>query len=247
MNYNKFLDEFNSRGYFVIQNVFSNQTVKKTINECESFKSNQVDIYLDRNSKIRRIERLYNKTHNLKKINKKIQNILKKIFKKEFYIFKDKFNAKPPNGEGFYAHYDGVFYFYKKNKKKRGWYEYSNYFINCLIALDSCNQKNGTIELAKSDNNNFLNLIKNTKQDGTPNLKKNYEKKLKFKKIIMKKGDICFFLNTCPHRSKKNLSKTNRRIMYYTYNPKSSGSNYNKYFKDKKIANSKHKSLIGQR
>ncbi len=50
--------------------------------------------------------------------------------------------------------------FIKIRKKKRGWYEYSNKFINCLVALDNCNKKNGTIELAKSDNLSFENLIK---------------------------------------------------------------------------------------
>ena len=59
-------------------------------------------IYYDRIGHIRRIE-LYDKSANLKQLNKKILNLLKKIFKENFYIFKDKYNAKPPNGEGFYA------------------------------------------------------------------------------------------------------------------------------------------------
>ena len=94
----------------------------------------------------------------------------------------------------------------------------------------------------------FENLIKNTKQDGSPNLKIQYEKKLKFQKINLKKGDICFFASTCPHRSEKNLSKSSRRIIYYTYNPKKFGDNYKKYFLDKKNSQNKNsfKSLIGK-
>ena len=30
-------------------------------------------------------------------------------------------------------------------------------------------------------------------------------------------GDIVIFSNTCPHRSKKNNSEKNRRVLYYTY------------------------------
>ena len=37
------------------------------------------------------------------------------LFEKKFTIFKDKYNAKPPKGEGFYAHYDGIFYFKNNN------------------------------------------------------------------------------------------------------------------------------------
>ena len=37
------------------------------------------------------------------------------IFQEKMTIFKDKFNSKPPGGEGFYAHYDGIFLW--KNKK----------------------------------------------------------------------------------------------------------------------------------
>ncbi len=242
----EYVNTYNKRGYFVIKNVFSDKFVKKIIFDCENI--NNAEIYYDRVGHIRRIERLYNKSPNLNQLNRKILNLLKKIFKEHFYIFKDKYNAKPPNGEGFYAHYDGVFHFYKNKKKKRGWYEYSNKFINCLVALDNCNKKNGTIELAKSDNLSFENLIKNTKQDGSPNLKIQYEKKLKFQKIILKKGDICFFSSTCPHRSEKNLSKSNRRIIYYTYNPKKFGDNYKKYFLDKKNSQNKnsYKSLIGK-
>ena len=42
-----------------------------------------------------------------------------KIFNDKFVIFKDKYNAKPPGGDGFYPHFDGIFKFTNsKNKKK---------------------------------------------------------------------------------------------------------------------------------
>ena len=46
------------------------------------------------------------------------------------------------------------------NKRSKGWYEYSNFFINVLIALDDSNKKNGTIEIAKKHNGDFLKLLK---------------------------------------------------------------------------------------
>ena len=59
------------------------------------------------------------------------------MFSKEYVIFKDKYNAKPPGGEGFYTHYDGVFnWVNSKGDNKNGWYEYANNFVNILVAID---------------------------------------------------------------------------------------------------------------
>ena len=52
-------------------------------------------------------------------------------------------------------------------------------------------------------------------------------------------GDLVVFKNTCPHRSKKNKSKMNRRILYYTYLSEKFGNQYNNYFKDKELSKNK--------
>ena len=38
------------------------------------------------------------------------------------------------------------------------------FFINALVALDECNKKNGTIEIAKIHEGNFSDLLKKTKK-----------------------------------------------------------------------------------
>ena len=202
--------------------------------------------YYDRNNLIRRIENIYDKGKSLRLINKNLMNLLDKIFKQKYTIFKDKYNAKPPGGEGFFAHYDGVFQFRNKlNKLENGWYKYGKQFVNILVPLDPCNKKNGTIEVSKAHKNNFFYLLKNTNKDGTPNLKN--EKKYKFKAIDLNIGDLLVFKNTCPHRSKKNNSLKSRRTLYYTYSPLKFGSKYKEYFKDKKNSkNNTSKSLSGE-
>ena len=46
----------------------------------------------------------------------------------------------------------------------------------------------------------------------------------------------------------KNKTKYNRRILYYTYLDKKFGSQYNAYFKDKKLSKNKSiKSLSGEK
>ena len=111
-----------------------------------------------------------------------------------FIIFKDKFNAKPPGGDGFFAHYDGVFKFKdEKDVLRSGWYEYGNYFLNALIALDKCNKENGSIELAKAHKGNFNELLKNTKNDGSPALTEEIELKTSFKLINCSSPVSCTF------------------------------------------------------
>lgn len=235
---------YDKRGYFVIKNVFMKKDLKLIIKDIKLAKNTHK--YYDQNNLIRRIEKFYDKSPTLKLFNKTIISLLNKIFHKKYTIFKDKYNAKPPGGEGFYAHYDGIFQFRnKKNKLENGWYSYGKDFLNVLVALDPCNKINGSIEISKAHKNNFSYLLNNTYKDGTPNLKN--EKKNKFKLIELNMGDILIFKNTCPHRSKKNNSLSNRRTLYYTYSLLKFGSKYKKYFQDKILSKNKNsKSLSGE-
>ena len=245
----KFLNEYNQIGYFIQKNFIDQTFTNSLLKEVEKAKKLQnVDIYSDRGGLPRRIERLYDKGNYLKKLNLKISKLLEQVFSKSFLIFKDKFNYKPPGGEGFYAHYDGVFKFKDKNGNiKKGWYEYGDKFINILLALDKSNKSNGALEISEADKGSFEKLLRNTKNNGTPDILKSYEKKKKFKLFKLNEGDLIIFSNTCAHRSKKNLSNFNRRSLYYTYSPKKNGSKYKIYFLDKKNSKNKNsKSLTGE-
>ena len=135
----------------------------------------------------------------------------------------------------------------KNNNSRKGWYEYSDKFINVLVALDPCTKENGTIEISKIHNNNFDDLLLNTKNNGTPDLLDSIESKLIFETIELNIGDIIMFSNLCPHRSKKNSSNNSRRNLYYTYTPSILGSFYEKYFDDKNNSkNETAKSLSGE-
>jgi len=245
-NLKKLKSEFKKKGFVKIKNAINEKIINKILEEINS--AEKTDIYYDKKNQIRRIERIYNKGLFLKKVNFVFISILRKILNKDFLIFKDKFNAKPPGGEGFYAHYDGVFKFLDKNRiTKNGWYNYGSYFINVLLALDKTDKKNGGLEIAKADKGNFKNLYKNTTKDGTPNILPNVEKRKKFTLIELEKGDLVIFSNTCAHRSKKNSSKLHRRSLYYTYSLKKNGSKYKSYFFDKKMSkNENSKSLSGE-
>ena len=128
-NFLKLRKEFSRNGFFTCRKIFTKNFISDLIEEID--KSNDTVKYFDNNKNLRRIEKLYDKGNQLKNLNDKISTLLKNIFKKEFLIFKDKFNAKPPGGEGFFAHYDGIFHFIDPdNNQRNGWYEYGDFFIN---------------------------------------------------------------------------------------------------------------------
>jgi len=235
MNYASLKDKFDTDGYFILKNQFDIDTkliIKDILN------AKDTEVYFDNKNILRRVEKLFNKSPRLIELNTKILELLEEIFGTEMSIFKDKYNCKPQNGEGFYAHYDGIFTWNDiNNNEKKGWYEYTDFFVNVLIALDFSNESNGTIEIAKVDNLDFDHLIANTRRNGTPQLTSSYEAEKEFLPIELKAGDMVIFSHKCPHRSKKNLSSKDRRILYYTYNIKSDGDFYEKYFSDKKTSN----------
>jgi ectoine hydroxylase-related dioxygenase (phytanoyl-CoA dioxygenase family) len=238
--------DFETKGYCVIKNAINISSIPQIFNEIENAKNTEV--YTDKKGNLRRVERLYDKGKKLLELNLVVSNLLHEIFNEKFLIFKDKYNAKPPGGEGFFAHYDGVFIFKDKNKiDQNGWYKYTDFFINALVALDKCTKNNGTIEVSKIHKGSFGDLLENTKMDGTPVLLEETENALDFELIELNPGDLVLFSNKCPHRSEKNNSDINRRTLYYTYTKATKGSFYDEYFNDKKnSANTNSKSLSGE-
>jgi ectoine hydroxylase-related dioxygenase (phytanoyl-CoA dioxygenase family) len=241
-NFFQYKEKFKNDGYFVIKNFVDKNFISKLIEEINNSKN--TDKYYDNANNLRRIEKLFNKGQYLINLDKKFSTILKNILDKDFLIFKDKFNSKPPGGEGFFAHYDGIFQFINSdNQRKKGWYEYGDFFVSALVAIDKCNKENGALEFAKHHEGNFEQLYENTKKDGTPSLSEEVESKTSFNLIDLDIGDMIIFSHKCPHRSKRNDSKNDRRIIYYTYSLSENGSKYDQYFEDKKNSKNESKAL----
>lgn len=54
------------------------------------------------------------------------------------------------------------------------------------------------------------------------------------------------FSNLCPHQSGPNKARRQRGSIYFTYNEKSDGDNYEQYFRDKKKSSNRFKALTGK-
>jgi 2-aminoethylphosphonate dioxygenase len=251
MDIGKLRSEYKNNGYFKVSNFFKKEIIQDLNFEIQDIvckKPKKIYFYSDRNNLIRRMEHFYDYTDLLKKINNDILEFLEQIFEKKFFLFKDKYNFKPPKGEGFFSHYDGVFKWKdEKGNLRNGWYEYADTFINVLITLNNFEDNNGPLEVAKAHKGTFEELLKNTKENGTPDIKNNLKNSYYFTKMICPSGSIVVFSSKCPHRSSKNKSANNRGSLYYTYNPSEFGNKYNLYFEEKKTSkNSQSKSLSGE-
>lgn len=240
-------EELRHNGFTMLHSILSEKKIselKLTINECVI--SEDCETYKDRNGLLRRIENFTFKNIVFEILNKEVRELLFNLTGESQVLFKDKVNFKPPNGEGFFAHYDGVFQFVSSDgETKNGWYEYGNDFNNVLITLDDFTDKNGPLEVAKNHIGNFDELLKNTTCDGSPNLKNEVEVECDFVPLVCRAGSLIIFKHTCPHRSSVNNSQKERGSLYLTYTPSDNEKIYEKYFIDKAESKSKDKSLTG--
>ena len=239
----------NSRGYAVCENVFSEAEISGVGPSLEVLaKSDNVDLYYDEDGRIRRMERFTQKSSVFSLMNRAVLNMLSHVALEDFVLFKDKYNFKPPGGEGFFAHYDGIFRFITSDGQfKDGWYEYAPEFISVLVAVDDFTSQNGALEIAPAESGDFEELLSKTLGDGTPHIQPQYAEGLDFSPIQIRRGGVAIFRHTCPHRSGANRSSNPRGSIYWTYTPVRLGNHYEQYFIDKHGSRNSSKALAGEK
>ena len=240
-------EEYENNGFTLLDSILSTEQLRKISAAIKDLStSNNIDLYKDRSGLVRRMENFTYKNNVLEELNEGVREFLRYLTNEVQVLFKDKVNFKPPKGEGFFAHYDGVFQFKNSDGDiKNGWYEYANDYNNILITLDEFTNENGPLEVANSHVGNFDQLLKNTTCDGTPNLKTEVEDRCNFTPMICGAGSIIVFKHSCPHRSSVNNSQKERGSLYWTYTPSDNEKIYEQYYKDKADSQNKNKALTG--
>tara|TARA_B100000959_G_C14859981_1_gene573874 strand:- start:322 stop:1080 length:759 start_codon:yes stop_codon:yes gene_type:complete len=202
---------------------FSN-SIKKSKPEPKKIMKYYENSVIDKKREILvRAEFFYDFHRGLKKFldDQKIHDILNILMNGRCILFKEKINFKPSGCRADKLHQDS----------QGGWNKFSKNFISLLVSIEKSNKFNGCLEIDISGNN------KNHEIGGIfKALKLRELNKPKFKSIEMDSGDVVFFNQYIPHRSKTNKSKRNRMQMYITYNLKKDGNFRKKYFKEKRIS-----------
>lgn len=242
--------QFKELGFFVIKNALSESDVDILRQEALSLeKSNDFsnpffyyeDSLLNPSQKIlRRVERIadYPEVGRILR-SEQIQQILFKISGECYLLFKDKLNFKLPGSFGFKPHIDGHFYWIDQNyRKKKGWAEYGNNFINVVIPLDPFALESGPLKIASVKDTykayakdwdhivNYLDPVNGyVREEDLSNFS------LQTQEISA--GDIAFFSWLNIHGSESNTSQLPRKMIFATYSPSRFNDNRDKYYYDK--------------
>ena len=136
----------------------------------------------------------------------------------EAVLFKDKINFKLPGGDGFEPHQD----------QQAGWGAYAPFFITVLVSIDEATVGNGCLEVVAGRHKEGL-----IGAEWTP-LGEEEISDMDFVALTTRPGDAVFFDCHVPHRSKANLSRHMRRVLYLTYNAASQGDHRAQYYADKR-------------
>ncbi|MBE7212719.1 MAG: phytanoyl-CoA dioxygenase family protein [Gluconacetobacter diazotrophicus] len=135
----------------------------------------------------------------------------------EHVLFKDKINFKYPGGDGFKAHQD----------QQAGWTTYAPLFVTALVTIDPATIDNGCLEIATAPR--AMGLI-------GEEWKPLPEDALGLVPVPTEPGDVIFFDSFVPHASKPNLTQSQRRVLYLTYNAVRHGDHRRRYFDEKRAA-----------
>ncbi len=227
----KEITQFDQNGFLIKKKFFKKSFVHKILKEINMLKSDgnnkKVDKYYvhtfrnDRKSKLVRIENFYKKSKYLTKLidDKSIKQILIKLLKNKPTLFKEKINFKPPGCGPDKLHQDS----------QAGWNKYTKNYINVLLSVEKSTNKNGCLHIDISGNNCSKIISRKMKP-----LKMKELKNPKFKKLLLKEGDVVLFNSYTPHFSNSNNSKKGRSQIYMTYNKEIDGKFRTRYIRDKR-------------
>lgn len=149
-----------------------------------------------------------------------LRGAVSQLFGEPAVLFKDKINFKLPGGDGFRPHQD----------QQAGWSTYADFFVTALVSIDEATVENGCLE-----------LVAGFHQQGI--IGKEWEPLSDAQIAAMNPvacptspGDVVFFDSYAPHGSGPNLSESQRRVLYVTYNKASAGDHRARYYADKRAS-----------
>src|SRR5262245_55267216 len=148
----------------------------------------------------------------------KLLGLVGSLFGEPAVLFKDKINFKLPGGDGFKPHQD----------QQAGWSAYTDLFITAMVSIDPTTAENGCLELCAGQHTKGL-----LGSEWTP-LTDADMKRMGARPVPTEAGDVVFFDSYTPHASGPNLTPERRRVLYITYNRRSSGDHRVQYYADKR-------------
>jgi hypothetical protein len=135
-------------------------------------------------------------------------------------LFKEKINFKMSGGAGFEPHQD----------QQAGWSRYAPLFVTAMVSIDPATRENGCLEIASCARQ--LKLIGREWEPLTASEMVGFE----LTPVPTEPGDVVFFDSFVPHASAPNLTSSQRRVLYVTYNRAADGDHRVAYYADKRAS-----------
>lgn len=229
--------------YLVKRGLFKDQvnSISKWVNETKNWNqdpSKYLHFFeMDDPSSLSRIENFvpYHKSLGQVLLSNQIIELISELMGEEAILYKDRINFKPPGGGAHSAHQDGVAY---ECGSLRAFEKESVPYISILVGVDRATKANGCFEVVNGWHFDNLEILEMEHPDPEhPNFSKisqKVEESLDWSPIETEPGDVILFTERLPHRSARNNSPENRRILYGVYNPVSQGDKRAKYYEDKR-------------
>jgi len=126
---------------------------------------------------------------------------------KEVTLWKEKINFKKPGSNGFVAHQDA----------QAGWEDVvskGTSFLNIGIAIDACTEENGCLEVIPGS---FTSLLGPVFDNLPKDILDEWDREKRWRKVPLRPGDAVVFDSFQPHRSMKNRTSSQRRLLLLTY------------------------------
>lgn len=224
--------EYDLRGYVLIRSIFSTGEVQCWSQEAErlwalpevhdpdSFRvdrratlsggraAERIDPVIDISPPFNRLSR-----------DQRLLALASRLLGEEAILFKDKLIVKPPGVNGYPLHQD---FAYIENFGFEG----SQQLAIC-IAIDRTDESAGPIEFFPFQHHRRLRS-----PPDRPGETDEHELDTSSGETLgMDPGDMVIFSSLCPHRSAPNRSNSPRRLLFLTYNARSSGDFYDTYYR----------------
>lgn len=245
---------WNQHSYIVFRGLFSDQVkeISQWISEIANWPedmSKWLSFYeMDNPTRLSRIENFIPFHSKLVSIinGPQILSIVEELMGEKPVLYKERINFKPPGGGAHAAHQDGVAY----ESGDLGEFDSSVIpYISVLVSVDAASKTNGCFEVVEPWSLSKLEILPMEKPfPHAPNFSKiaqSVEDNLNWVFLETEPGDVIFFTERLPHRSKPNHSEKSRRILYGVYNPSKEGDKREKYYADKRANINDARYMVG--
>jgi len=149
----------------------------------------------------------------------RILSIVHSLLQEEPLLFKDKLIIKPPGVNGYPLHQDFAYIDFLG-------FEGSQQLAVCL-AIDATEPAAGPIEFFPGCHHRRLPSPAERPGELDAAALDSAEGEV----VTLEAGDMVIFSSLCPHRSAPNRSNSSRRLLFLTYNARSTGDLYDTYYR----------------